>query len=277
MGPFDWGACLPFFLVAAAAQSIICPPLGPILPPPKGKLSNHALIKSLSQNLTETLDILFHPSNATSRFHQFQANLTSISLEVVSTSDQDPLFAYYHTANLLNSTGTQLVTDRTIFRIGSITKLFTVLALILHEDKFSWQDSITKHVPELLDSESFKMSNQGQLDSVLRTQWQNITLEQLASHLSGMPRDSKLYFPYQKSSETDHCCKSWISLPRFNCLGRTLAFPPSIGPTCQDAAPTSPVGHVRDRVFNLELHAIAAKKLNIGRIRRCNYPTHCSL
>ncbi|KAL9615067.1 MAG: hypothetical protein Q9167_000490 [Letrouitia subvulpina] len=72
------------------------------------------------------------------------------------------------------------VTDKTYFRVASITKVFTVLAVLLWQKAGKWsiKDSIAQHVPELTVG-----GNEGGI------KWETITLESLASQLSGIPRE----------------------------------------------------------------------------------------
>jgi CubicO group peptidase (beta-lactamase class C family) len=59
--------------------------------------------------------------------------------------------------------------DNIKFCIASITKLFTVLAVILSKDKISWEGCIKEYVPEL----------QGEV-------WNDVTIGALAAHTSGL-------------------------------------------------------------------------------------------
>jgi CubicO group peptidase (beta-lactamase class C family) len=101
-----------------------------------------------------------------------------------STRDTEPLLEFYHTAKNINKTGVSNVTSDTGFRIGSVSKVFTVAALLLHEDKFKWNDPITKWIPQL---NNYNHTS----NPVHQIQWNEVTLEMLASQLGGIPRDSK--------------------------------------------------------------------------------------
>ena len=162
---------------AAAVQYVDCPPLGVVVPPPVLSTTN---LQSVAANLSATLDAYFKtPSKA------FNQSITSLSLQIVNQQNAGPLFQYYHTAKMLNTTGTRNVTSNSMFRIGSISKVFVVLGLLLHEEKFKWNDPITKFIPELsvYDAED---------NIVTQVQWEQITLEMLASQLAGVPRDSRI-------------------------------------------------------------------------------------
>ena len=75
---------------------------------------------------------------------------------------------------MLNSSGVQLVDYNTIFRAASVTKIFTVLAVLLSEDiGIRMGDKIGKFVEEL--------NGDGR--------WKDTTVGMLASQMSGAPRE----------------------------------------------------------------------------------------
>jgi CubicO group peptidase (beta-lactamase class C family) len=102
-------------------------------------------------------------------------NGTSFSVEV--TSLDGTLWSHHHTAKLLNSSrpGADPVTDQSFYRIASITKTFTTLALLEHAaaGTLDLDDPVNKYLPELRGA----------------IPWKDITLRTLASQLSGIPRD----------------------------------------------------------------------------------------
>lgn len=111
----------------------------------------------------------------------WNTTITSFAIEV--TSADETLWQNYHTAPVLgNYTDGEPtdVTGETAFRIASISKVFTVLAVLLQQQagNLSLQDPVTKYLPELLED-----------DIVDGVQWGQINLESLASQLSGVPRE----------------------------------------------------------------------------------------
>ena len=138
---------------------------------------------------TSSLTSLFAKINASfqsalqGKHVSWNTSTTSFAVEV--TSAEETLWGSYHTApvlgNYTDSSPTQ-VTGDTYFRIASITKLFTVLAVLLQQKagNMSLQDPIVKYIPELLV---------GQKEGGI--QWDQITLESMASQLSGIPRECK--------------------------------------------------------------------------------------
>ena len=110
-------------------------------------------------------------------------NITSFSVAVTSASET--LWTTSHTAPLLGNYSDgppSLMSDQSYFRIASISKVFTVLAVLLQEEagNCSLRDPITRHVPELRDRSSTNTPD-----------WESINLETLASQLSGIPRECK--------------------------------------------------------------------------------------
>ncbi|KAI5368930.1 hypothetical protein J4E82_010281 [Alternaria postmessia] len=103
-------------------------------------------------------------------------NTSSTSYSVSITTTEDTVFEYHWTAPDVNTTvGVSEVNGDTVYRIFSVTKLFTVLSALLQEG-LDIDDLVSKHVPQLEGSKNFE----------------NTTLRMLASHLSGAPRDEFL-------------------------------------------------------------------------------------
>jgi len=105
-------------------------------------------------------------------------NGSSFAIEV--TSSHETLWSRYHTAKVLNKTrGTRHVDGDTRFRIASITKTFTTLALLQQHaaGNLSIDDTFDKYIHELQDKDEFSIP------------WKDITLRSLASQLSGIPRE----------------------------------------------------------------------------------------
>ena len=145
--------CLYFFGLAAS----ICPPTGPVLPPP-------AIPSSLELNLTSILD-------TTSKDTSVEWDAKSTSFSVTITSKNSTIFTYHHTAAQKNASGTDLVTGDTIYRIASVTKVLTVLAILL-EPRIRLDDPIGQYLPAF---------TQGQ--------WQNVTVRMLCSQISGVQKN----------------------------------------------------------------------------------------
>ena len=87
----------------------------------------------------------------------------------------------------LNSTGVKEVDENTVHRVGSITKLFTILTFLSQVGDKIWNDPITKYIPEL--------SAVGTRSRVYHVDWEDVTVGSLATFNSGLIRDCELHFP----------------------------------------------------------------------------------
>lgn len=116
-------------------------------------------------------------------------NGTSWSLQIFSASSDEPLWEYYHTAqNLLDQeeTANFTVGPDTIYRLGSLTKIFTIVTFIAEAGDTRWNDPVTKYVPELQ-----ALAAKASEDPVMNVDWESVTLGALASHMAGIMRDCK--------------------------------------------------------------------------------------
>jgi len=122
---------------------------------------------------------------------------TSFSLEV--TSSLETLWEHHHTAVIRNDSRPDLdsnskgatVSGHTVYRVASITKVFTVLAILREQlaGKLELDDPIVDYVPELLDSQV----GTGPGDAGF-VRWENVRLRALGSQLSGIPRECEFGF-----------------------------------------------------------------------------------
>lgn len=178
-------ACSP----ALAAKN--CPPLGPIFEAPKNFNANKA-IQAVIANLTETLTARDLDNSPTVR-----ANETSYSIEVFSTSENEPLiFSWHHTAPLhknSNTTGVKEAGPDAVYRLGSLTKVHTVYTWLAQDGDIKWHEPITKYVPELAEA-----AKRAKEDPVMHVQWDEVTVGSLAGQISGIIRDCE--FPVSKSA-----------------------------------------------------------------------------
>jgi len=118
-----------------------CPLEGPVFPKPL-QLAKSDAVKAAVANLTSTFkDITGGAQNY------------SFALEVFSAHDAAPLFSVLHTAPKLarmNTTaGVKKVDERTVFRVGSLTKIYTIYLFLINAGDKIWNEPITKYVPEL--------------------------------------------------------------------------------------------------------------------------------
>lgn len=154
----------------AFANAKDCPPMGAVLPAPKAP-SQHEAVQEATSRLKLELDEQFASLSKSS----------AVSIAVKSLHEDELLFNYHFTPPS-SGAGVKAVDENTIYRIASGTKLFTVLAALLSED-IDMSDSVLKYLPELKDTFG---SN-----PITSISWEDISVESLAAHLSGVGVDSK--------------------------------------------------------------------------------------
>ncbi|KAH0493335.1 hypothetical protein TgHK011_000009 [Trichoderma gracile] len=149
-----------------------CPPLGQVLPPPTAP-SDHQSLQKATEKLAGTLE------------SHFTSNLNSSGLSIIvkSLHEDLPLFTYHYTPPSLSGIGTKNINEQTIFRVGSLSKLFPALAA-LQINKIRMDDSVLEYIPEL--------ENAVLTGSVESIAWDEVTIDSLMTHLSGLPTDTAM-------------------------------------------------------------------------------------
>ena len=159
-----------------------CPIISPEFPSPQ-HLSTNPTFRAALQNLTNIFNYI-DSSNTTS------AQAFSYSVQVFSTNKTFPiLFEHHHTAQNLpsfNSTSVKRVGANTVYQLGSVTKVFTVLAFLAEVGDMHLNEPITKFIPELATNRS-----KAELDAVRYVNWDGVTIGGLASQMTGAGRVCK--------------------------------------------------------------------------------------
>lgn len=161
-----------------------CPYLGPDFPKPT-ELSTNEIMKAAFSNLTSVLDAAINTE--VSDYGNFKANTNSWSIQIFDTQSSTPLYQNHHTQpNLtsLSSVGVNTVDENSVFRLGSLTKLLSIYTFLILDGDTHFQEPITKYVPELAALAKTRTN------AVNDVQWEDVTLGDLASQLSGIGRDS---------------------------------------------------------------------------------------
>lgn len=171
-----------------------CPPLGPVLPAPTSPSMNPAVQTAVS---------LFG-TYFSSHFSLFSGSAVSVSVQSIHESSK--LVDLHFTPPVHQAGSTDLVTGDTSYRVGSISKIFTVLAILRAGVRMD--DPITSYLPELRGLEA--------ADGFLIV-WDDVTVGSLASHLSGLGLDlmndlgnipspwASLGFPTLNTNSTPGC------------------------------------------------------------------------
>ncbi|KAI2472479.1 beta-lactamase/transpeptidase-like protein [Annulohypoxylon bovei var. microspora] len=172
-------------IVSITSAAPVCPLDGPAFPKPL-RLPESEAVKTAVATLKDKF------VNITAAAQNY-----SMSIQVFSATDPLPLFSLSHTAPSLasqNTTGVKSVDENTVFRLGSLTKIYTIYAFLINAGDSYWNEPITKYVPELQ-----ALANRS--DPVNYVAWDDITLGGLATQLTGIPREYALLGELTQSKE----------------------------------------------------------------------------
>ncbi|OTA56263.1 beta-lactamase/transpeptidase-like protein [Hypoxylon sp. EC38] len=150
-----------------------CPLYGLGYPKPTNLLSQPGF-----QQAATTLDSVFaeyidHANNTGSDAYSY-------SVEVFSADEEDLLWSHHWTApNLrsLKSPGVKTVDGDTVYRLGSVTKIYTVLTFLAEVGDTLWNEPITKYIPEIA---SMVVAGADNSHSISTPDWETITIGSLA-------------------------------------------------------------------------------------------------
>ncbi|KAI0173261.1 beta-lactamase/transpeptidase-like protein [Hypoxylon sp. FL1284] len=199
------------WIVSTVVAIPVCPLDGPVFTKPLRPSENED-IKAAVATLNEQF------ANITAGAQNY-----SLSIQVYSVHEPAPIWELYHTAPTLpsNTTGVKTVDENTVFRLGSLTKIFTIYAWLVNAGDTLWNDPITKYVPELRE-----LTNRS--DPVDFTAWEDVTLGGLATQLTGIPREYALLGELTQSADT----KDQIAQLGFPPLTEDETPPCGVKPTC---------------------------------------------
>ncbi|KAK2784836.1 hypothetical protein FQN53_008229 [Emmonsiellopsis sp. PD_33] len=185
-----------------------CPLIGPAFPAPRALSSSSAWKTAISDFESNLNDLLAQPDSL------LDSNTTSFSLNIFSVDEADLLYEYHYDAPGLKGSiaeGQKLDGD-TVYRIGSISKAMTVYAFLAEAGFKYFDEPVAKFIPEIAKAIEENGDNP---DDTLLPQWGDITLGQLAGHLSDYQSDT--------AGVVDQSMAAQLGLPRLQ---------PSEIPTC---------------------------------------------
>lgn len=171
-----------FAIIRGAHAKQNCPLYGLGYPNPTNLLAQAGI-----QTVRTLLDSAF--TENIDNANQTGSERFSYSVEVFSADEEEPLWSHHWTApNLktLNSTGVSEVDGDTVYRLGSVTKIFTILTFLAEAGDSMWNEPITKYIPEIKALVTTGVDNS---HSISTPDWDAITIGALASQMSGLARD----------------------------------------------------------------------------------------
>ncbi|KAH8891718.1 beta-lactamase/transpeptidase-like protein [Thozetella sp. PMI_491] len=182
---------VPIFLVSAAP--VLADFLGSSYAPPADLTSNGSLVAAGWKNITSTLEIYLRndsqDSNPASAAATALLKNVTFSLGMFSLRDTaatDLQFHYTSPEIATAPNGTHRVDADSIYRIASVTKVFTVLAGLLELKSADWDTPLTELLPALAE---YASSTPAAEDPAYTVAWDQVTVAALASQISGVPRD----------------------------------------------------------------------------------------
>lgn len=160
-----------------------CPLLGPAFTKPRHL--DPDLLRPYAESFTSALENAL--AGEDNPYGDFDNMTNSFSLALWSTASNNSLFEYHFDAPELDR-GNETLNNETIYRMGSISKVFTVYAYLATIGEAHLDEPITDFVPELaqIDAENAQDSKSNDVDTI---RWSEITPRALAAQLSGLPRD----------------------------------------------------------------------------------------
>ncbi|KAL4884926.1 beta-lactamase/transpeptidase-like protein [Aspergillus karnatakaensis] len=165
--------------------------LGPPLPAPRDLSSQNSKVAGAWKNLTTKLEGSLHGhSNST------LAGLKDLTFSIGLFSSRDAnagKLQYHHAAPEIRnaSVGTRKIDGDSIYRVASVSKLFTVYAGLIALDQADWERPLSEVFPEF--TQTLRESSDS-TESVYDTQWDEITPWALASQLGGVSQYGAPWF-----------------------------------------------------------------------------------
>ena len=181
--------CFGFILLNAIATVALAPAplLGPAYPPPTDLTTSSSLVSKAWAEFTNTL------TSWTASKDPVEGQVPDFgdyTFSVGAFSMYDPRAAevlqYHHTApDVKNSTtGATEADGDSIYRIESVTKVFTVYLTLIRIGSGYWDRSITDFIPDLAEFAKTTIP-----DPLQVVDWRGVTLGALAGQIAGVPRD----------------------------------------------------------------------------------------
>lgn len=218
-----------------------CPLLGPALYK-DFDLTNSSSFTNATAAFPDVIKSLFDSGAVNS-------SLASFVIDVYSTHTNQSLYTYTHkaTAPARNESFPAEINDGTIFRVGSVSKLYTVYAILAHAKSLDVFDlPVTQFLPELAGNEPGNATNPAVV-------WEKVTVGALASHqagLGGFPEVSVSCDP-AAANESARC-----SIPLFLAQMRDGKRPvqPVFASSQYSDSGFGVLGRVLERMTNLTYH-----------------------
>ncbi|KAF2754506.1 beta-lactamase/transpeptidase-like protein [Pseudovirgaria hyperparasitica] len=147
-----------------------CPILGPTFPS-NFDITNASAFQDAVSSFPSLVEELFSSG-------VIDPNTSTFIADVFSTHSNGSIYTYIHRSPALDEALTAgTLDDRTVFRIGSVSKMMTVYSLLVQTGGLEvFNDPVTKWLPELVGNRG------GALEKIV---WEDVTVGALASQMGG--------------------------------------------------------------------------------------------
>lgn len=165
--------------------------LGPRYPSPRDLSSSESRVPAAWKNVSSVLTAYLSEGESSTSSSDAVADLKNVTFSLGMFSLYDPsatnLQYHYTSPEIVNApNGTNRVDSDSIYRIASVTKLFTVFAGLLELNATEWERPLTDTFPTLRD---YARKNPGETDPIYNVEWDKVTPSALAAQIAGVPRD----------------------------------------------------------------------------------------
>ncbi|KAJ6131813.1 hypothetical protein N7471_007028 [Penicillium samsonianum] len=220
--------------------------LGPSYPPPRDLSSSHSRVAASWKNLTSQLNTVLDGNQAKKTSGVYALKNLTFSAGLFSTLDPKAKdLQFHHTASeVANSpVGVKKVDGNSIYKVASVSKLFTVLAGLIELKPRDWDRSLTDIFPFLAERVR-KQHDKFRL--VYDVQWDKVTLKSLAGQMGGIPHGATeeflqtflLYKYLERSDDPSLTDPNFYGLPPLNESDLSL-LPSCLGEQTQGCNPVS--------------------------------------
>ncbi|KFY32379.1 hypothetical protein V493_00247 [Pseudogymnoascus sp. VKM F-4281 (FW-2241)] len=212
-------------LLPICSLSVFADLLVPSYEAPVDLASRKSLVATAWRNATATIQAYINDDNEGAATDVVAA-IKNITFSVGLFSLEDPAASkmqfHYTSPEIANApNGTNSVDGNTIYRMASVTKVFTVLIGLLELNSTYWDRPITDFVPTLAN---YSQNTPGEDDPTHITEWDKVTLSALAAQIAGVPRD-----PFLVGEIIDPAKITALGLPPLN-PDDLLSVPPCLLP-----------------------------------------------
>lgn len=175
-------------LLLSSTNIVLSSFLGPRYPSPTDLTSNNSLVATSFANLTSTLNLYLRGNNLTNQSLAPIPGIQNVTFSFGVFSVHDPSAAkslqyHYTSAEVASGAGTDKVDGDSIYRVASVSKLFTIFAGMLALNSSDWDRPITDFLPALLQYVD-------EDDPTKSVRWNEVTIAALGAQIAGIPRDA---------------------------------------------------------------------------------------